>query len=159
MPHALSLPFTALLSPASASDPAAGRPYTAFLPVEQLRTVLIRALASPRAVLDLSVPRGGLTAEELALGERRWEEVVTGARGVTWSCGSGMTAAVGIWAMRLVAAAEGREALENVALYDEVSLSPPARPLASSRALIWPSAVMGRVCDERVQRDRQGVKG
>ena len=78
-------------------------------------------------MLDLSVPDGGLTADELAVGERRWDEVRTGRRGVTWSCGSGMTAAVGIWAMRLVAAADGRGPLDNVALYDEVSLSASSR--------------------------------
>lgn len=119
MPHALSLPFTALLSPAS--EPS--KPYTSFLPVDQLRQVIVRALASPRAKLDLAVPNGGLTAEELAIGERRWEEVKSGKKGVTWSCGSGMTAAVGIWAMRLVAAADGQDSLDNLALYDEVSIS------------------------------------
>jgi thiosulfate/3-mercaptopyruvate sulfurtransferase len=119
MPHALSLPFTALLSPASES----AKPYTSILPVNQLKQVIIRALASPRASLDLTVPNGGMTAEELAVGERRWEEIKSGKRGVTWSCGSGMTAAVGIWAMRLVVAADGQEALDNLALYDEVGLS------------------------------------
>lgn len=84
--------------------------------------MIIRALASPRASLDLTVPNGGLTAEELAVGERRWEEIKSGKRGMTWSCGSGMTAAVGIWAMRLVAAADGQESLDNLALYDEVGL-------------------------------------
>lgn len=116
MPHALSLPFTALLSPASEPE----KPYTSFLPVDQLREIIVRALASPRAKLDLAVENGGLTAEELAVGQKRWEEVKSGRKGVTWSCGSGMTAAVGIWAMRLVASAEGEGSLDNLALYDEV---------------------------------------
>jgi thiosulfate/3-mercaptopyruvate sulfurtransferase len=115
MPHALSLPFNALLSPASD-----GKPYTSFLPIDQLREIIVRALASPRAKLDLAVENGGLTAEELAVGQRRWDEVKSSKKGVTWSCGSGMTAAVGIWAMRLVASAEGEGSLDNLALYDEV---------------------------------------
>ncbi|GHJ87446.1 hypothetical protein NliqN6_3848 [Naganishia liquefaciens] len=116
MPHALSLPFTALLSPTSADGT---KSYTTFLPIEQLREVIVRALASPRASLDLAIADGGLTAEELAVGRQRWAEIQRGQRGVTWSCGSGMTAAVGIWAMRLVAAAEGQGLLDNLALYDE----------------------------------------
>lgn len=120
MPHALSLPFNALLSPASGPE----KPYTSFLPVDQLRQVIIRALASPRAKLDLAIENGGLTADELAVGQRRWEEIRSGKKGVTWSCGSGMTAAVGIWAMRLVASAEGEGSLGNLALYDEVCLRP-----------------------------------
>ena len=118
MPHALSLPFNALLSPASEPE----KPYTSFLPVDQLRQVIIRALASPRAKLDLAIENGGLTSGELAVGQRRWEEIKSGKKGVTWSCGSGMTAAVGIWAMRLVASAEGEGSLDNLALYDEVCL-------------------------------------
>jgi thiosulfate/3-mercaptopyruvate sulfurtransferase len=119
MPHALSLPFTALLSPATGP----GKPYTSFLPVEQLRQVIIRALSSPHAKLDLSVQNGGLSEEELEIGRKRWEQVKQGKK-LTWSCGSGMTAAVGVWAMRLVAQAESTVAdgksLDNVGLYDEV---------------------------------------
>ncbi|KAJ9098656.1 hypothetical protein QFC21_004304 [Naganishia friedmannii] len=118
MPHAFSLPFTALLSPASGPS----KPYTSFLPVEPLRQVIIRALSSPRAKLDLSVHDGGLSEKELAAGRQRWEQVKQGKK-LTWSCGSGMTAAVGVWAMRLVAQADvgSKEvkSLDNVALYDE----------------------------------------
>ncbi|KAJ9122531.1 hypothetical protein QFC22_001960 [Naganishia vaughanmartiniae] len=119
MPHALSLPFTALLSPASGPN----KPYTSFLPIDQLRQVIIRALSSPNAKLDLSVKNGGLSDEELEIGRQRWEQVKQGKK-LTWSCGSGMTAAVGVWAMRLVAQADGGledvKALDNVGLYDEV---------------------------------------
>ncbi|KAJ9094122.1 hypothetical protein QFC19_008074 [Naganishia cerealis] len=118
MPHAFSLPFTALLSPAAGPN----KPYTSFLPVDQLRQVIIRALASPYAKLDLSLKNGGLSEDELEVGRRRWEQVKLGKK-LTWSCGSGMTAAVGVWAMRLVAQAEARSEdvslLDNVALYDE----------------------------------------
>jgi thiosulfate/3-mercaptopyruvate sulfurtransferase len=127
MPHAFSLPFTALLSPASGLD----KPYTSFLPVEQLRQVIIRALSTPRAKLDLSVQNGGLSVEELEIGRQRWEQVKQGKK-LTWSCGSGMTAAVGVWAMRLVAQADAGsqdvKGLDNVALYDEVRFHRPNAP-------------------------------
>jgi thiosulfate/3-mercaptopyruvate sulfurtransferase len=54
-------------------------------------------------------------------GQIRWEEVKRGKRGVVWSCGSGMTAAVGGWAMRVLAAAEERDEGMKVGVYDEVS--------------------------------------
>ena len=71
MPHSVSLPFTSLLSPLSATAPS----YKTLLPRDQLRQVLLRALGNDEAKL---------------------EDVLQGRRQVVNSCGSGMTAGV-IW--------------------------------------------------------------
>jgi hypothetical protein len=50
----------------------------------------------------------------------RWENIKRGKKGVIWSCGSGMTACVGVWGMRVLASAEERDEGMRVGIYDEV---------------------------------------
>lgn len=64
MPHALSLPFQAVLSPESSTTP----PYRTMLSPEELEKVF-----------------------EDVMGKDRWMEVKSGKRGVVGTCGSGMT--------------------------------------------------------------------
>ena len=103
MPNSLPLPFTELLTPATEE-----RPYTTYRPVDELREVLVNGVG----------------------GEEVWAEM-QGApgegRAAVFSCGSGMTAAIGWLAARMVAAAEGR-APPNAAIYDESWTGYASRP-------------------------------
>lgn len=118
MPQSISLPFNALLVPASEEQ---ARPYTTYRPVSELKEIFVRAFSSPLAELEPSRP-AGLSDAKRQRGERRWAEVMGGKRRVITSCGSGMTACVVLWAMRLAAEKEGAEWDKiQAALYDEVS--------------------------------------
>ncbi|KAL7423012.1 hypothetical protein Q5752_002311 [Cryptotrichosporon argae] len=89
MPNSRSLPFTELLAPASAD-----RPYSSFKKPAELRQVL-RAAAGDT-----------------------WADVEKGDKEVVFTCGSGMTAAIGWAATRIVAEAEGKQPVK-AAIYDE----------------------------------------
>ncbi|BGP41340.1 hypothetical protein JCM10450v2_005383 [Rhodotorula kratochvilovae] len=69
MPHAISLPFSSVLSAESSTEP----PYKTLLPPAELEKVFVAAL-----------------------GEEKWAAVKRGERPVIGTCGSGMTAAV-LW--------------------------------------------------------------
>lgn len=79
IPHSLSLPFSTLLSPPSATDPA----YQTLKPARELEATFVAALG----------------------GEDEWGKVKRGERSVVASCGSGMSAGV-VW---LALQAAGRE--------------------------------------------------
>jgi thiosulfate/3-mercaptopyruvate sulfurtransferase len=91
IPHSLPLPFSDLLEPATDD-----RAYTQFKPVAELRKILVDAVG----------------------GETVWNEVNASGAPLTFSCGSGMTAAVLWYAQQLVAEAEGR-APPQAHIYDE----------------------------------------
>jgi thiosulfate/3-mercaptopyruvate sulfurtransferase len=91
IPHSLPLPFSEVLDPATDA-----RPYTRFRSTDELRQILVDAVG----------------------GEAAWADINAGKRGLTYTCGSGMTAAVLWYAQQLVAEAEGRPA-PNAAIYDE----------------------------------------
>lgn len=107
IPHSLSLPFTSLISPSSPPS----RTWSTYLPPSELKEAILVGLAG-------KAPSSALSKEERTLAERKWEEIKSGKKGVVWSCGSGMTACVGVLAMRIVAEADG-EKLNNVSIYDE----------------------------------------
>ncbi|WVQ72825.1 hypothetical protein IAR50_002385 [Cryptococcus sp. DSM 104548] len=90
MPNSLSLPFTQYLIPASDKVP-----FSSYKPVDELKAVLVRGVG----------------------GEERWGEVVEGGKGVVFSCGSGMTAAIG-WLANEVVKEAGQKGARS-ALYDE----------------------------------------
>ncbi|KAH8082337.1 Rhodanese-like domain-containing protein [Filobasidium floriforme] len=100
IPNSLSLPFNVLLTP---SNP--DRPYTSYLPPSSLRETIISSLTFP-----------GETPKDAQV---RWENIKRGKKGVVWSCGSGMTACVGVWGMRVLASAEERDEGMRVGIYDE----------------------------------------
>lgn len=89
------MPFSSYLNPSSSSVP-----YTSLKSPAELREVLIQGVG----------------------GESAWEAVTKGENGVVFTCGSGMTAAVG-WLANEVAKEDGSGAVKT-AIYDEV------RPLA-----------------------------
>ncbi|ODN95248.1 thiosulfate/3-mercaptopyruvate sulfurtransferase [Cryptococcus wingfieldii CBS 7118] len=89
MPNSLSLPFTQYLNPASDKVP-----FSSYKPVDELKAVLVKGVG----------------------GEERWGEVECGKK-VVFSCGSGMTAAIGWLANELVK--EGGSKAATSALYDE----------------------------------------
>jgi hypothetical protein len=101
IPNSLSLPFNALLAP---SNP--DRPYTSYLPPSSLRETILSSLTFP-----------GETPKDAQV---RWENIKRGKKGVIWSCGSGMTACVGVWGMRVLASAEERDEGMRAGIYDEV---------------------------------------
>jgi len=107
IPHSLSLPFTALISPPSPPE----KTWSTYLPPKELREAILVGIAG-------KPPGSELTEQERAIAEKRWAEIKSGKKGVVWSCGSGMTACVGVLAMRIVADAEDA-AWDNVAIYDE----------------------------------------
>ncbi|KAA1068255.1 hypothetical protein PGTUg99_030061 [Puccinia graminis f. sp. tritici] len=89
MPHALSLPFTSLLT-----QPSDAEPYRKYLSPDKLEKVFL---------------------ETLNHDHQKWEQIKAGQKGVVVSCGSGMTACM-IWlAIRLCSPT----AANRVTLYDE----------------------------------------
>jgi thiosulfate/3-mercaptopyruvate sulfurtransferase len=89
MPHALSLPFTSLLT-----QPSDAEPYRKYLSPDKLEKVFL---------------------ETLNHDHQKWEQIKAGQKGVVVSCGSGMTACI-IWlAIRLCSPT----AANLVSLYDE----------------------------------------
>ncbi len=112
MPHSLSLPFNALLAPPSPPH----KTWTTFAAAPALREAVLTALAgrAPGAWAEMG-------NEERKAAERRWEEVKSGKREVTWTCGSGMTACVGVLGMRILAEAEADGPVDVLPrIYDEV---------------------------------------
>jgi thiosulfate/3-mercaptopyruvate sulfurtransferase len=108
IPHSLSLPFPALVSPPSPPE----KTWSTYLPPKDLREAILVGIAG-------KAPGSKLDEQERVIAEKRWSDIKSGKKGVVWSCGSGMTACVGVLAMRIVADAEDA-ALDNVAIYDEV---------------------------------------
>ncbi|CEQ42813.1 SPOSA6832_04677, partial [Sporobolomyces salmonicolor] len=95
IPHSLSLPFSAVLSAESSTSPS----YKTLLPAAELEKVF-----------------------EHAMGGETWQQVKKGERGITATCGSGMTAAV-LWL-----ALQRAGASEKVAIYDESWTGYASRP-------------------------------
>lgn len=92
IPTSLPLPFSAYLEPSNDK-----RPYSSLKPTDQLRNTLVDAVG----------------------GESKWKEL--DQQPLVFTCGSGMTAAVGWLADTLVREEEGKPV--RGALYDEVSSS------------------------------------
>ncbi|WWD18571.1 hypothetical protein CI109_103024 [Kwoniella shandongensis] len=90
IPHSLPAPFVAYIDPASDK-----KPFSSYKSVPELKEVLAKALG----------------------GEDKFEEIQKDGRPVVFSCGSGMTAAIGWLANELIKEKEGK-ALKT-ALYDE----------------------------------------
>ncbi|WVN85134.1 uncharacterized protein L203_100276 [Cryptococcus depauperatus CBS 7841] len=90
IPNSLSLPFTQHLVPAGEK-----KPYSSFKPVEELKQVLIDGMG----------------------GKDVWDGAQDERRTVVYSCGSGMTAAIGWVANELIREREGKTV--KSALYDE----------------------------------------
>lgn len=109
MPGSLTLPFGALLLPASPSE---GRPYTMFRPVEELKEVVIRALASTTSNLN-PAQDAGITPEERKIGEDLLKAVIEGKKSVIATCGSGMTACIVLWALKVIIAANPADAYDG----------------------------------------------
>lgn len=120
IPHSLSLPFTELVTESQDSDPR----YTHFKPAADLQSTILSALS------DNSTD----SRSALKTGQIRWEEIKRGKRNVVWSCGSGMTACVGVWAMNVLAEHQdagvglagllGKDQRMRVGVYDEVGVQP-----------------------------------
>ena len=91
IPNSLPCPFNNYLSPANDD-----KPYTSFRPPPELKRVLVDAVG----------------------GQKQWSEVANGDRGLIFSCGSGMSAAVGWLANEVIRAEEGGKM--KSAIYDEV---------------------------------------
>jgi thiosulfate/3-mercaptopyruvate sulfurtransferase len=89
IPHSFSLPFNAFLQ--TNTNPESGKTFTTFLPPNELRRKLADAVGSEYAQL-----------------------ILDGRRGVTTTCGSGMTAGVLWLGLKLI------EESTSVGLYDEV---------------------------------------
>ena len=113
IPNSLSLPFPSYLEQSSNKVP-----YSLLKPTEELRSTLVKAVG----------------------GEDKWAAL--GDKPVVFTCGSGMTAAVGWLADTLVRESEGKE--PRGALYDEVS------PLHS---------IMKRMVSKRLIEHRAGQVG
>lgn len=92
IPHSLPAPFLDYLLP-----PTDSKPYTSFKSPQELRKVLVQAVG----------------------GEDAWSELVKGNRNAVFTCGSGMTAAVGWLANELIRQSEGSKV--KTSIYDEVS--------------------------------------
>lgn len=156
MPRSISLPFNALLVPAA---PAEQRPYTSYRPMEELKEIFVRALSSPTAAELDPARSSGLSATEREQGERRWAELMAGKKRVISSCGSGMTACVVLWAMRMVAESEDVEWDKvKAALYDEVRSVGWSQIFDSVCRLTddAPLAELDRIRASKGQRDHQG---
>ncbi|GAA5994242.1 hypothetical protein JCM11641_001759 [Rhodosporidiobolus odoratus] len=95
MPHSLSLPFSSVLSESSATEPS------------------YKTLKSPEELVKVF---------KETLGAEEWEKVKKGERGVTTTCGSGMTAAI-LWL-----ALQRAGVSDNVSLYDESWTGYASRP-------------------------------
>lgn len=91
IPSSLPLPFSSYLEPSNDK-----RPYSSLKSIDQLRSILVDAVG----------------------GESRWQEL--DQQPLVFTCGSGMTAAVGWLADTLVRGNEGKPV--RGALYDEASL-------------------------------------
>ena len=96
IPNSLPAPFAAYLRPVSDKEP-----YTSYRSPEELREVFAAAVG----------------------GKQKWDEVVKGERNLVFTCGSGMTAAIGWLANELLRETEGVKA--KTSLYDEVGYSSP----------------------------------
>lgn len=91
IPHSLPAPFLDYLLPSTDS-----KPYTSFKSPEELRKVLVGAVG----------------------GEEAWSELVKGHKNAVFTCGSGMTAAVGWLANEIIREKEGSQV--KTSIYDEV---------------------------------------
>jgi thiosulfate/3-mercaptopyruvate sulfurtransferase len=58
-------------------------------------------------------------------GQKAWDELVAGKRNAVFTCGSGMTAAVGWLANEIIREKEGSKV--KTSIYDEAS-RPPSKP-------------------------------
>lgn len=103
IPNSISTPFLEYLEPASAD-----KPYTSFKSPEELKKVL-----------------SGF------LGTEGFDQLVNGDRGAIFTCGSGMTAAVGWLAHEIVRESHGSKG--KTSIYDEVCLFLPS---SVSRSLL-----------------------
>jgi thiosulfate/3-mercaptopyruvate sulfurtransferase len=92
IPNSLPLPFSAYLDPSSPQ-----KPYTSLKTPDQLQQVLVQGVG----------------------GSEAWSAAERGERGLIFTCGSGMTAAVG-WLANEIVKQEGGGA-SRTAIYDEVS--------------------------------------
>lgn len=90
IPNSRSLPFTQYLVPASDK-----KPFTNYRPVSELKQALTEGLG----------------------GETVWDDIVSRDKSIVFSCGSGMTAAIGWLANELIRESEGKA--PKSALYDE----------------------------------------
>lgn len=91
IPHSLPAPFLEYLEP-----PSDDKPYTSYKDARELRNVLIEAVG----------------------GEEAWAELVKGQRNAVFTCGSGMTAAIGWLANEIIRLEEGSKV--KTSIYDEV---------------------------------------
>lgn len=91
IPQSRPCPFTSYLVPSTPDHP-----YSSYLPVEELREVLVRA----------------------AGGEAAWRKLVEQNQGLVFTCGSGMTAAVG-WLANEIVKEAGLGGAVKTGLYDE----------------------------------------
>lgn len=123
IPNSLPAPFAAYLAPANDKTP-----YTAYKPIPELKQALVNAVG----------------------GDEVWTALEKGDRTVVFSCGSGMTAAIGWLANELVKEAEGKGA-QKTALYDEASLVS-----RSPGAQLTPTE-LDRLCYAEGKQDRQGL--
>ena len=98
MPHAVSLPFGALLETHTVPEDIADKH------IDKL----------PMTYTRLRSNQGIIAALEESLGAERAKEVLEGKRQVVTSCGSGMTAGILWLGLKLLG-------VEQVGLYDEVS--------------------------------------
>ncbi len=115
IPNSLPCPFVNYLAPATE-----GQPYTSFRPLSELKGVLVDAVG----------------------GEGEWEKLASGDRGLVFTCGSGMSAAVGWLANEVVRAEEG--GMMKSAIYDEVSEVCVARNTETDETV-----ELDRVCQSR----------
>jgi thiosulfate/3-mercaptopyruvate sulfurtransferase len=92
IPNSLSAPFLNYLSP-----PSDTKPYTSYKSLEELKEVLTKAVG----------------------GQAAWDALVKGDKGLVFTCGSGMTAAIGWLANELIRAEQGGNVKSSI--YDEVS--------------------------------------
>ena len=96
IPNSLPAPFLDYLAP-----PADGKPYTSFKSPAELKEVLVNAVG----------------------GKDTWNAMVKGEKNAVFTCGSGMTAAVGWLANEVIRREEGSKV--KTSIYDEVSTHSP----------------------------------
>lgn len=123
IPNSLPAPFAAYLAPADDKTP-----YTSYKSVSELKQVLVNAVG----------------------GDEVWTALEKGDRAVVFSCGSGMTAAIGWLANELVKEAEGRAA-QKTALYDEASR------FSSCKDSQLIQTELDRLCHAEGKQDREGL--
>ena len=97
IPNSVPAPFLDYLAP-----PSDDKPYTSFKEPAKLKAVLVKAVG----------------------GKDVWDEMVKGDKNAVFTCGSGMTAAVGWLANEVVRPEEGSKV--KTSIYDEVSSCSPA---------------------------------